>query len=1141
MQHIRLKTMVTRTGLTVLVTTVLVTSCIDQRYDITKGLSTSITFGGDSLTLPLGSTDTIRLGAFLDPDDVELMKTMEDGGYALNVKDSLSVDVPKIDQQSLRIDDKTFTQQQTVNFGDINLDDFSIPGLSVNSDINFSFNAISLGDFAVPAINQNQSFGAGMSGYAPTDLAVDDINVSGGSNDLFANITLPPDPGVPSIPVKVDDPDDVAFNSTEDVNYTISVPDGVSDIDSVLLADTPPATFSVSLELAGASGVITTGRIVPIVSIDPSDLFVFDNLPGGTIEFEAKDSLTVNNAFKLTKQYTIKELNIGGNPNANNELSVTDQIVSSGTMGMKGVYVLSDKIDEVRTLDLLVKVSINDMVIKSMVFNIPTIQSNISGNTAFNIDNSVPGDINKVNSVLFDPDRHSIRFNLKAEAGTLPPMRSSAFTIDYLTIQFPEEFKFKPRAGLSGSTLSLTNVSFNPTTGYPIELELESFDLSETPITSNRLQWQDNITYSGNVSFSGRINSADIPSSSNDTKMNLVISSDLGFNSAEIETNNKEIALAPMNIPISFDINITDRIKRLDTIKLKPGTMISLRINKPSLPLSLAGNNLTLAFPSLFAFKPALINNRIVINDTIPDLIELELASLNIDKDLSETGSLVLNENISVQGDIVLRSGTVNTTAIENLTNEKLNLMASTDDLTISSTSLQLKALSTNYADSMVLDLPTIDLPEEILSLDSILLANGAQLQLDINITNMPSLSKPLIANIELDFPSLLGFSPGVAEAGNVIKINQAFVGGKLSKTIGLEGLFFDGKDLGGKLDINEKVKFDVGVSVDEATVNSEQLTSQPITVSVDVKLTGIQFEEVYGKLNPGIPAQNQHIAISGLPSFLQGDSIVLDITKPVITLETKTNLGIPIVIDLLMKPFKKGALIPGAEQAIQLNLPKATSVSSAKTTRFWIAPDSAGMPQDYIFVPADIQLLFKTIPDDIQFALQAGTDVTQQHYINLTADYFMDVKYDVTVPLAFGEDLLIVMRDTISDLDPAIGETALAGKSLELLGTFQNSIPLDLEVELIPLDGNNAPIDVQPVRQTISAGARDGSPTTSEITLKLIDPDGKLKDLRGFELTFRGSSNSTVAGAPITPNNYVIAELKARLAGGLTIDPSTL
>jgi len=220
--------------------------------------------------------------------------------------------------------------------------------------------------------------------------------------------------------------------------------------------------------------------------------------------------------------------------------------------------------------------------------------------------------------------------------------------------------------------------------------------------------------------------------------------------------------------------------------------------------------------------------------------------------------------------------------------------------------------------------------------------------------------------------------------------------------------------------------------------------------------------------------------------------------------------------------------------------MPKALSPSSPRKTKFWIAPDSAGMPHNYVFVQADIQKLFKTLPDDIGYKIKASADVSEQHYINLLADYSMDVKYDVTVPFAFGEELNVHIKDTISGLNPMIGESALSGKSLELLGIFQNSIPLELELELIPLDKDNIPLDVVPARQLISAGARDGSPTTSNLTIKLNDPNGELKKLRGFELSFKASSNSTVAGTPIRPNNYIIAELKARLNGGITIGGKT-
>lgn len=1121
---------------------ILITSCIDQRYDINKGLSTSINFGGDSLALPLGSSDTIRLGDFLDPADVELMKTMEDGGYALNVKDSIEVDVPKIDQSSLKIDEKTFTQEKAVSFGDINLEDFSIDGLSINSDIKFDFNAISLSDFEVTNINETESFGAGMSGYIPDDLTVDNINAEGGTDNLFTTLELPSYGGIPSIPVPILNQPPVNFNATQNVNYTINAPEGVTNIGDVLLKDVPEATFTISLELIGGTGVITTGKIVPEITVNPTDLFEFKNLPGGTIVFSAEDSLTVANGFKLERNYPISALNIGGNPDEQGNLSVSDQIVSTGSVAMRDVYVLSDKINNVKDMDMVVKVSVNDMVIKSMVFTLPPIQSNIDGNTAMDINNSLPSDIKQIRSILLDANRQKLRFVLKAAPGTLPPMEQGSFTINDLSIQFPSEITFKPKAGLSGSTYSLSNETFDPNSGFPIELELASIDLSAADIVGDSIKWSRNITYSGNVSFSGRVNSADIPSGSNDTRMDLVISSDFGFHSANVVTSNKTIDITPMNIPFDMDIDISDRIKRLDTIKLKDNTIVTININKPTIPLTLTGEGLTLVFPDLFTFDPPLINNRIIFNDTtrpLPELIELELASLNINDTLSEKGTLSINEQIQVQGGVLLKSGLVNTTEVEDLDEVTLNLIASSEKMTIASTSLLMKSLSTTYADSTRLDLPTIDLPEEILSLDSIMLANGAKLLLDINISNMPSLSKPLIADIKMDFPALLGFAPGLADANNNIHIHQAFVGGKLSKEIGLDGLFFDGKNLGGKLDINEMVKFNVGVSVDESTVNSDQLKNEDIIVRVDVKLTGIQFEDVYGKLDPGIEPQHQSIAISGLPSFLEGDSIVLDITKPVITLETESNLGIPVVIDLLMKPSRKGSVIAGAEQTMQLTLPKAASASSKQTTRFWIAPDSAGMPQDYVFVPANIQMLFRTIPDNILFDLQASADISQQHHINLSADYFMKVNYEVTVPFAFGEELAIVMRDTISGLDPMIGESALAGKALELYGSFQNSIPLELEVELVPFDGNNAPIDVTPVRQTIGAGARDGSPTTSNVTLKLVDPDGKLEAMRGVELIFRGSSNSTVAGAPIKPDNYVIATLKARLAGGITIDPS--
>jgi len=206
------------------------------------------------------------------------------------------------------------------------------------------------------------------------------------------------------------------------------------------------------------------------------------------------------------------------------------------------------------------------------------------------------------------------------------------------------------------------------------------------------------------------------------------------------------------------------------------------------------------------------------------------------------------------------------------------------------------------------------------------------------------------------------------------------------------------------------------------------------------------------------------------------------------------------------------------------------------KISRFWIAPDSAGMPVNYVFVRSDIQNLFKTIPDEISFKVNAQADPNQEHFIDLTADYRMKVKYDVTVPMAFGKDLSIEICDTISDLDETIGEVALSGKKLELFGTIFNSILLDLKLTITPLDSDNKPINVTPASQLVNSGTRDGSASSTALLVKLDDPDGLLKDIRGFELKFRATSNETVAGTAIKPENFVKADLKVRLNGGLKI-----
>ena len=144
-------------------------------------------------------------------------------------------------------------------------------------------------------------------------------------------------------------------------------------------------------------------------------------------------------------------------------------------------------------------------------------------------------------------------------------------------------------------------------------------------------------------------------------------------------------------------------------------------------------------------------------------------------------------------------------------------------------------------------------------------------------------------------------------------------------------------------------------------------------------------------------------------------------------------------------------------------------------------------MPNGYTFAETHLQNLFKPVPDSVQVEFVPTINPGVQHMIDLVADYKLKVKYDIILPLSFGKDLNIVLRDTIENVILELGDLNLKTGALEILATITNSIPLDLDMDLIMMDANNK-IFATSSEQKILAGASDGSGVESDIKIKLAD-----------------------------------------------------
>ena len=234
-------------GLFALSMLVSISSCIDSRYDMSKGISTKIAFGGDSLAIPLGSTDTIRVGELLNADSIDMISVGEDGGYGINMSDSISVEIPGIDKSALKFDDKYFRPDPiSISFGDISLEDFSIPGIEQTSNLSLNMSEISMEDFELPDIDKTDSYGSGMKDYAldPEALAVNIDPVQAITPSLLKDGYLAVIPTIdPPIEVPLLMPNDTISISTQSViDLSFDVPHDLSNIDTVEWKKSPENT-----------------------------------------------------------------------------------------------------------------------------------------------------------------------------------------------------------------------------------------------------------------------------------------------------------------------------------------------------------------------------------------------------------------------------------------------------------------------------------------------------------------------------------------------------------------------------------------------------------------------------------------------------------------------------------------------------------------------------------------------------------------------------------------------------------------------------------------------------------------------------------------------------------------------------------
>ena len=263
--------------------------------------------------------------------------------------------------------------------------------------------------------------------------------------------------------------------------------------------------------------------------------------------------------------------------------------------------------------------------------------------------------------------------------------------------------------------------------------------------------------------------------------------------------------------------------------------------------------------------------------------------------------------------------------------------------------------------------------PQEVEELTAAEVSSTIKLKVDFQ--NLSSwVSK--FDKITLTFPSYMKLAvDGKPIEGNAITLYNISTAKELQEKIEIVGLDFTKKDELGELKIvktslGEKIQLTGKVHMAVETSNFTPGTGvSSASIKNELTMSDIKITSATGKFNPTIDLNTLgSVHISGIPDFLKGGNVVVDLYNPLIYLTINSNLDIEGFVGGTLKSIKNGKVIASVE------VPEF-GIKANGTTRVVICrkADKTEVNSELSAVEVpELSKLVRTMPDEITFQANA-------------------------------------------------------------------------------------------------------------------------------------------------------------------------
>lgn len=421
----------------------------------------------------------------------------------------------------------------------------------------------------------------------------------------------------------------------------------------------------------------------------------------------------------------------------------------------------------------------------------------------------------------------------------------------------------------------------------------------------------------------------------------------------------------------------------------------------------------------------------------------------------------------------------------------------------------------------------------------------NCDVELDVNLSGISSWTSKL-DKVVLTFPSYMEVkSEQGSLSGNVLTLTNVPTSQLFRLKVQIVGLDFTKGSASGLVVEGNQVKMNGKIHMMVQASNIDAGAGTTAKISNNLVMSSVTVESATGKFNPTINLnQLGKVNVTGIPDFLQGGNVKLDLYNPVIKLQVANDMAIEGKLNGVLKSFKNG------QQIASVNVDGIT-VGANQTTTVYLCRRSEGIPTGegiVVKVVPNLSAIIKTIPDEITFDADASANKDKEGKFLLGHTYTITPSYSVEAPIAFDEDAVIEYSDNFDGWNDDIDDLELSEDTyVTLTADALNKIPATLLVEATPLGTGGGDIsnliDVNIKQGTVKASLDGVNAETSPLEIEIREKvKGGLKKLDGLAYKVLGKATydgSSIKGVTLNAEKHTLKleNIKIKLVGRIIGD----